>query len=75
MEAKGGILDEIEEFGQGKHSQSTFQYGLDLMGIFCFFRTTIVKVNENECGGCSGGSTGPQPDCRLLLGFGAKWMK
>jgi len=27
MEAKGGILDEIEEFSQGKHSQLTFQYG------------------------------------------------
>jgi len=37
METKGGILDEIEEFGQGKHSQSTSQYGMDLMGIFYFF--------------------------------------
>ena len=60
MGAKGGILDEIEEFSQGKHSQLTFQYGMDLMGIFYFFWTTIVqivKVDENECGGCSGEST------------------
>jgi len=48
MEANGGILDEIEEFGQGKPSQSTSQYGMDLMCFFCFFRTTIVKAMKTN---------------------------